>query len=475
MKKTKSILAILLAVLLLAVSVPFAASAATSTGTIKLTCADEGFTFTMYQLGTIDITTGAFTADSATDSSITDIINGEYTSSKSQNIIDACDAATNIGTSVGTYDSTTDGTSKTFSSMTTGVYYVKCTDYPATVKAVGNSLVTLPEYENGEWKTPYEVTSDVGSKVATGDVDIDKVIVDGDNKDYTVEGLGNTVKFEITTNPVGSTATPASSYVITDTMSEGLTYNDDLKVYLESSSGTEVDSANYTVATSGTTTITITFDTDYLKTSEFCDATNIVVAYSATVNKNAVIGNPGNPNTVYLEYQGYGSSITSKVDGPTVVVFTVAVQVVKTDASSGATLSGAEFVIADNNGTVLGTATTDSSGIGTFKDDDGNEIQFDDDAGYTIIETKAPDGYVLPSSSVSVTVSKATVSSTTADYGYALASSSALTDVSITNSAVTAPQTGGMGTMIFTIGGAALIACAGIMLVVVLKKRKSAN
>ena len=49
-----------------------------------------------------------------------------------------------------------------------------------------------------------------------------------------------------------------------------------------------------------------------------------------------------------------------------------------------------------------------------------------------------------------------------------------MNQVEVPDYPVTVPQTGGMGTMMFYVGGAALIACAGVLLFV-LKRKKAAK
>ena len=46
------------------------------------------------------------------------------------------------------------------------------------------------------------------------------------------------------------------------------------------------------------------------------------------------------------------------------------------------------------------------------------------------------------------------------------------TELTVGNTPVVMPKTGGQGTMVFTIIGASLIACAGILIITTRKKRK---
>ena len=86
---------------------------------------------------------------------------------------------------------------------------------------------------------------------------------------------------------------------------------------------------------------------------------------------------------------------------------------------------------------------------------------------YYAKETAAPSGYNLNSSVYTVSIDKSKaytfVGNTTVDGNNA-----------VPNYPVSVPKTGGMGTMMFYVGGAALIACAGVLLFV-LKRKKAAK
>ena len=97
MKTTKRVLAIVLAALMLALMVPFAANAATTN--VEFTLSYEmpstekagDFEWTVYQLATLDTETGALTIK-ATDSAVVSALKADTTSSAA--ILSACD---NVG------------------------------------------------------------------------------------------------------------------------------------------------------------------------------------------------------------------------------------------------------------------------------------------------------------------------------------------------------------------------------------------
>ncbi|MCM1190343.1 MAG: isopeptide-forming domain-containing fimbrial protein [bacterium] len=146
-----------------------------------------------------------------------------------------------------------------------------------------------------------QVVSDVETAVKTETPTIEKKIIAGedgtDRVDANNTGIGNVVAYELKGNVPDTTGYDYYFYVISDTLSEGLTFNDDVKVTV---GGTEV-----TVGTdyylykgeAGTT-----FKVAFANIMNFAKDAEIVVTYSATVNENAVIGSTGNPNEVTLTY-----------------------------------------------------------------------------------------------------------------------------------------------------------------------------
>ena len=398
----------------------------------------------------------------ATDTAIANAIKADSTSSSS--ILAAADKAqvSALGDKVGEVYTSNSGEKEY--NVTSGIYYIKATKTPANVKSVTNSIVSLPYYQNGAWVKTLDATINLAEKVNDGDVVVTKDIVNGNNAKWTAAGLGDTVEFKLTASVAGSSEMKLDEFTISDTMSEGLTFNSDsVKVTLTgtgSSKELQKASNEFTVADGvAPVTFNVSIADSVLSGNEFYDYTTVEVTYTATVNANAVIGAGGNTNTDSLTYEN--NSQVATVPGETVKVYTYGLQVEKVDANNTSKkLAGAQFqVTKKGDTTVLATATTDTSGIGVFMKD-GKNYQFDEGT-YTITETKAPEGYNLNSAPVDVTIT-ASNSPTTA-----------YQTVQITNTASKLPETGGIGNMIFTITGAALIACAGVLFVIVFRKRTS--
>lgn len=179
------------------------------------------------------------------------------------------------------------------------------------------------------------------------------------------------------------------------------------------------------------------------------NATPITVTYDATLSADATAGSY--ENTAWVTAPRWE---TSK---DIVYVNTYAIDIFKYDqADPTKGLEGAVFELyqkdAENNVLEDSKQTLTSNA-------DGKILVDGLDAGtYYLKETIAPDGYVCSTAELTIVISeKVGVNNTVG--------------VSFANSQI--PHTGGTGTLMFTIGGAAIIATAGVLLLVSRKKRKA--
>lgn len=132
---------------------------------------------------------------------------------------------------------------------------------------------------------------------------IDKNIVDSEGQnptDHNNVAIGDKINFKVTSKVPNMTGYEKYYFVVKDTMSKGLTFNEDAVVTVGDVTLTQ--GTNYTLTTTtndaGETVIEIVFK-DFIKQKPG-DA--IVITYSATLNENAVVGTDGNTNKVKLEY-----------------------------------------------------------------------------------------------------------------------------------------------------------------------------
>ena len=314
--------------------------------------------------------------------------------------------------------------------------------------------------------------------------------------------MGDAVPFKLIGKVPDMTYYDTYKYIFHDTMSNGLTLNENsVHVYVVDSkteAGTpEKEITNYFTITKGDHALTVSCDD--IKTISGVEAGKyIIVEYTATLNQNAVVGLDGNPNKVYLEYsnnpnQG-GEGETGRTPEDKVIVFTYELDTTKVDGENSNTkLEGAEFklkneadkwVIVDTNGNVTGWAETEAEGSTLRSGADGLfKVIGLDDGTYYLKETKAPAGYNLLKDEITVVISATTANGQNWTDGQA---SSALTKLDVTadgvagtgnattgvagitvanNKGATLPETGGIGTTIFYVLGSILVIGAAVALI----------
>lgn len=442
MKTTKKIFAAFIAVMMIALMIPFSASAA-SEYSANLT-GKAGYTVSVYKVADLDTTTGKYTS---TISALQTELN-KVEGADNKNVLRVCYAAA-VSSAVETKTFTDGDPTFNFTTDEAGVYYFKWTGTPTGVDStiISNSVISLPYYKDGAWIKSY--TGTIRSKVNDSTPTVVKKIENFDIDDNnTTAAIGSDVTFTLTADTVGSNTEKAKKYVLTDTMSAGLTYKEVKEVKVD---GTVVAPADYTVTPNGQT-VEISFNDTYLNNADsaFYTADKVYVTYVTTLNKNALISADGalkaNTNHVDLHYtnnMGVNSDITGKT-----------VNVVKVDGNTKAPLPGATFKLTSDTDTTGTTLTTGEDGTVKFTGLKAGT--------YYVEETAAPSGYNINSKKFTITISTSGV--VTGDG----VNNSKLT---VNDYPLTVPQTGGAGTIMFTIGGVALIACAGVLFFILMRKK----
>lgn len=489
----------LVAMLMCLIAIPAAFAAGNVSFTLN--CSKPGYTFTVYKVAdyaqsdTSPYSTSYTSLVSDVSSAIlngngTAYINTVQNAPTTPALLAALDASSLSGaTTVGTYNSTSDGATKTFSNKDKGIYYVKATNYPAGVKSVTNSVFALPYYDNATqaWVNTIPAIN-LADKVSEDTVSLVKMITNStqNNVNYTDGSLGDTVNFKLVSDTAGSNEMPLNSYVVVDTMSAGLTYTaNSLAVQLQKEDGTKVKdlaSTDFTVTTTGgngsATVITVTLkpSTVLAANSDFygTDTKKVAITYSATINKYAVTGKNGNPNTATSVTYTNKNDVSSSANGNTVYVYTYTINVNKQD-QSGTALAGAQFSLYDSTGnTLIGTGTSAAStGLVTFKKTNGDDVKLAPGS-YIVRETAAPSGYNRYAEDITVTINptySSTFSSTTGTYVASEPNEQGIWSTTVKNSKTVLPATGGYGDMwLYIIAGAVALAAAGAF---VMYRRKS--
>lgn len=493
MKTTKKIFAAVLAVMMIALMIPFSASAAT---TLTVSCDPNADTtvnkadyvgtyeYKFFKLATVDTTTGTVTVEDAyaSNAALVDALNSTETN-KSQNIITICDGMSWTGTAAKTvtfkYDGSADVPTQQITDLADGIYYVYCSKKPGTVKSVQGSLISLPYFDGTDWKYNYE-TVNLASKINVSGITVTKTVED------SKVGTQKNAEYTLTASTAGSTTNKVGTYAIVDNMDNALSLIDStVKVYfVKEGVETPAEYGDFTVVpgyaykdatgNEATATFAVVASDALLQGDKFYGYDTIKVTFSAKVNADiAEKVTTDLPNTDGL-YYGNEGNFTYKPGNNTVNVATAGLDVTKVDGNATSTkLAGAEFTLYKDSActeaivvegeTVKATTTTNGNDkfyYGT------HEFYFTPGVDYFVKETKAPAGYNINSTIFKVTaVAKAYTPVGTVENGAATV---------VKDYPVTVPQTGGMGTMMFYVGGAALIACAGVLLFV-LKRKKAAK
>lgn len=359
---------------------------------------------------------------------------------------------------------TNSGENYVFDGLEEGYYIIKddATQKPVSALMLASAGATI------------EIKADKPSvdKKIDGDNDADESttgLVDSNNS-----AVGDVVPY-IVTSVVPSTKGYAKyKMVFTDTLSDGLTYNNDLEVYVDG----EKVTTGYTASAVGQE-IKVTFDN-----VKGMDTKKIELKYSATVNENAVIGVKGNPNKVNLEYSNNpnNENETEKTPDKVTRTFVTEFALIKVDRDDHSKLlPGAEFEL---TGTKLNTViVTNADGKQTFKvkeeavtvkatTDANGKILFTGLAAgtYVIKEIKAPDGYNILDDAITVTIGFTAPANDTDDCTWTYSDNLTVVDgvatITVENGSGTElPSTGGIGTTIFYVVGGLLVVGAAIVLI----------
>ena len=314
-------------------------------------------------------------------------------------------------------------------------------------------------------------------------------------------GIGDTVTYQLTSKVPDMTGYNSYTFKFSDTLSKGL----DLKEVLSVKVGNTTLKAGKT----GTNTYALTYDktsriltvtlNDFYNSYKNHTGETITVVYTATLNKDAVIGMNPNTNKAVVEYSndpksdGTGTSEPSKVDVHT-FNFTIFKYYLKGADKTG--LANAEFELykaneagnaADENAKInivkvkdgeYRQATPEEAAAEGFKSDvivsgtNGKVLVKGLDAGtYYLRETKAPEGYNKLLSDIKVVikadydVKTGKLTSYSVDYTYngkttngvAITNKTDSPEVAVENkTGAQLPSTGSKGALMVTLAGIVL-------------------
>lgn len=489
----------LLVMTLLLSAVPFASAATlldeSKKVSISLECDKPDYVFEVYRVASLDTNNTSPYETKYTSFSTIPVIAEAIKNGNTSSLIATLDGFSSMPEefiSCGVYDVNSDGNTKTFDNLEQGIYYVKATNFPAGVKRVTNSAAALPYYNNG-WVYSIDPIN-LATKIVEDVPVTHKEITNStkDNVNFTDVSLGDTVNFEIRSTTAGSASMRLGSYYVTDDMSAGLTLDkDSFNVSLLDKNGeklSDLAKSDYNVnitseAEGKNTEFNVALTKDYLQKRNFYNS-NVYytsVTYSAVLNKYAVVGIKGNPNTEGKLVYSNKNGVESSVDGNTVYVYTYAITSNKVDPDNKP-LEGGEFAIysTEENATkgqdqdVIATGVSDENGIVKYYNSNGEEMKFASGT-YYVRETKAPKGYVIYGNVIKVEIN--------AEYGNVLTDGTYVTKApengtavfNCTNHRIVVPQTGGSGTILIYIIGGVLLAASAATFFAARYNRKKVN
>lgn len=488
MKKLKKLAALLLAVVMTMAMNMTVFAADTTTYSLTLTGTKTGHTYDAYQIFTGDLSTntdgdkvlsnvqwGTGITYTGAEKSAADVADKLVAGTLK---LDTLESELTLNTPVKEVSSSADNT--VIGGLVAGYYLVK--DKDGTQDSTSDAYTKFIVQVVGDTST--KVKSDVPTVEKKVKDTNDSTGVTSDWQDSADYDIGDDVPFQITgTMPSNIADYTKYTYTFTDTMSAGLTYTaNTAKITIGTKDVTSSFEETVTANNDGTTVTWACTDLKSITGVTIDASTKVIVTYDATLNKKAVTGSAGNPNTVYLTYSNNpneGGEGTGKTPEDKNVVFTYKTVVNKVDQDQKS-LAGAGFTLQKK---VNGTYTD----VKTFTA--GTDITFTftglDDGDYKLIESTTPAGYnTIDDVEFTISATHDTteddpklltlsgdVTSGTATFAPDKTAGSLTTQI-VNKKGSVLPSTGGIGTRMFYVFGGCLVAAAVVLLA--LKKRREA-
>ncbi|RHO19946.1 isopeptide-forming domain-containing fimbrial protein [Ruminococcus sp. AM18-15] len=310
-------------------------------------------------------------------------------------------------------------------------------NYPTVDKklipAQSGSGLTVGDIVNSSWESIHQ--GELEDENDAEDTIAPHGVATGESKNAADFAIGGTVTYQLTSKVPDMTGYNSYTFNFIDTLSKGLDLKEILSVKVGDKELKAGATGDYTYlptyatnsdGTDGTHTLTIKFN-DFYKLYKDLTGTSITVVYTATLNKDAVIGMNPNTNKAIVEYSNKpGTDETGKSKPSEVDVHTFDFKIFK-HYLTGETknpLEGAEFelykanteennkvkIIRDADGTYR-QATPEEAKVEGFEfaviksGTDGYAHVKGLEAGtYFLRETRAPEGYNKLTGDIKITI-----------------------------------------------------------------------
>lgn len=314
--------------------------------------------------------------------------------------------------------------------------------------------------------------------------------------DHASAQVGDTLTFTLTSTIPDMSEYTSYDLIFRDTLSTGLTFTKgSVEVYVGGTKLENTGNAYFTVTEPTGTDgggLTVTMN-DFKNKQQANAGKEIKVVYKATLNKNAVTEDvtTTTTNDAYLEYSNDPSTDGKGQTGhDKVYVYDFEFTINKTDGTNP--LEGAKFTLKDNvqpantisliqvqpgddtNPAIYRVAEAGESSTTTnvVTPESGKVIIRGLEAGtYKLTETDAPEGYNKVEGDITVTIT-ATYNEDGTLASWKVNEDGTNHEVEVVNHAgAILPGTGGMGTVVFTVVGVAIVVCGAVWYV----RRSKAN
>ena len=367
-----------------------------------------------------------------------------------------------------------------FGNDSDGIYIVAERENSLTTGAVSPFFVAIPGGSSADAADAYEITVEPKNTVKPEDVEIGKDVNEIGN-DHDTHAVGELHTWIIqSTIPAGLST--GLRYEITDTLNYQLTFGGNVRVAVAEANAPVhealeelVENEDYMLTVSNLaddrgepiTAVKIALTPSGMARAAAVEGDSPVVrvCFDAYIDEDAILGSEI-PNQAHIHYEN-NVGIDFDRDSDIPEVHTGGLSLVKTDAANQSLrLAGAKFTL--NVKAEDGSLTPVSFFTDAAMTQKAEEVVTDESGcalfsglaygTYYLIETEAPAGYNLLTEPVEVVIDGSTHLEANV--------------VQVTNSAhFRLPETGGIGTALFTLGGAGILGTAALVLLGGKKRR----